>query len=206
MTDKSALLDDLSFAAKLAKDGAQTPLLGGPFQLMWSALLIPTLIFHGLTLMGHSPIGIEKIGLLWFAYGLIGTVLSVILGKSHIQKNGANSFLNQLGRHVGISTGIIIFAFAITTVIAVHRDVLGTDGYNMIIPFAFGLSTLNLAILGAMSQRAYLRWAALIAGAMMVITLLLIRQPALYFAAAFGVFLTMTFPGYIERRAEMQHG
>jgi len=206
MTDNSTLLDDLDFAAKLAKDGAATPLLGGPFLLMWSALLIPTLIFHGLTLMDKTPLPIEKIGLVWFAYGLIGAVLSFILGATFIRKTGSNSFLNQLGRYVGLSTGLIIFAFAVAVVIAVQMGVLDNDGYNHIIPFAFGVSTLNLAVLGAMSRKSYLRAAAFIAGSMMVITLLLIRQPALYFVAALGVFLTMTLPGYLELRGETQHG
>jgi len=206
MTDKSSLLSDLDFAAQLAKDGAQTPLLGGPFQLMWSGLLIPTLIIHGLILSERLPLTIDKAGLLWFGYGVIGTIFSIFLGKRAGRKLGSNSLLNRIGRYLGTSTGILVFAFAITTVFGVAMGKLDITAFNSIIPLAFGLSALNHAVLGGLTGKTYIRWSALIAGAMMVITLLLTRETAIYFAAALGVFLTMTLPGYLELRDESQNG
>ncbi len=206
MTDKSSLLSDLDFAAQLAKDGAQTPLLGGPFQLMWSSLLIPTLILHGLILSERLPLTIDKAGLLWLSYGLIGTFLSVRLGKRTGKKLGSNSLLNRVGANLGISTGVLISAFAITTVIGVGMGKLDSTAYNSIIPVAFGLSALNHAVLGGLTRKTYIRASAVIAGAMMVITLLLTRETAIYFVAALGVFLTMTLPGYLEMRGESKNG
>ena len=64
MTDPQTLIDDLDYAAQLARDGANTPMLGGPFFLLWSGLLIPTLLAHGLVLLGVIPLPVQMLGVL----------------------------------------------------------------------------------------------------------------------------------------------
>jgi len=203
---KEQILADLDYASALAKDGANTPLLGGPISLMWGCLLIPTLCIHGMTLEGMINLATNNIGFIWMIYGIIGAIFSIILGKKMEKKTGASSALNKVSTALGISLSILIFTFAITTLIAVIKNDLPTHMFNYIIVFAFGLLTLNHAVLANLSRLSYLRIAAIAAGAFMVITLLMATQSSVYFIAALGVLITQIIPGLIEIRNEAKNG
>jgi len=203
---KEQVLADLEYASSIAKEGANTPLLGGPIALMWGCLLIPTLILHGLTLFELIPMEKTNVGFFWMAYGIVGTILSIILGKQVECKTGAQSTLNKVGSALGISMGIMIFVYAITTVFTVVQNNLPIYMYNLIIVFAFGLMTIDLAVLARLSRLAYLRNAAIMAGAFMVITLLMFTQHHVYFVAAAGVLIAQIIPSLIEIKNERAHG
>ncbi|MDA8708800.1 hypothetical protein N9M10_05425 [Hellea sp.] len=66
---KEQILADLDYASSIAKDGANTPLLGGPIGLMWGCLVVPTLIAHGAIMEGLINLPQDKIGFIWMAYG-----------------------------------------------------------------------------------------------------------------------------------------
>jgi len=202
---KSELIADLEFASAIAKDGAHTPLLGGPIGLMWGCLLIPTLILHGSTLLGLTPLAIEQIGFVWAAYGVIGTVLSIILGRRISAKAGSASMLNRLSGALGTAMGILIFAYAITTVVLVLKNDMPSYLYNFIIVVGFALGCLHGTVLGALSQRNYLKYCGLISGVFMVICLLMVKQNEVYFVGAVGIVLTQIIPNIMEIRGE-RHG
>lgn len=203
---KEQILANLDYASSIAKDGANTPLLGGPIALMWGCLVVPTLIIHGLILNGTIDIPINNVGFIWMVYGIIGAILSVMLGRRMSRKPGATSALNKVASGLGISLSILIFAFAITTAITVISQGLPLYLFNYIIVFAFALMTMNLAVLAHISRLPYLRNAAIMAGAFMVITLLMVTQNAVYFVAAGGVIATQIFPSLIEIRNERNNG
>lgn len=203
---KEQILADLDYASSLAKDGANTPLLGGSIGVMWGCLLIPTLILHGLTLIDFIPMATQNVGFFWMVYGILGTILSIVLGKRIDQKPGAQSTLNKVGTALGISLGILVFTFAITTVITVIKGGLPFYMYNLILVFAFGLMTLNHAVLAYLSGLNYLRLAAIFAGSFMVISLLMVTQHHVYFVAAAGVFLAQIIPSVIELKNERGNG
>lgn len=196
------ILRDLNFATQLAKDGRNTPLLGGPIGLMWGVLLFPTLIIHGLTLLGKTPIPIESVGLIWMVYGISGAILHAILGRQLRDKTGAGSTLNKIAGALGVSMGIIIFSFAIATVYAVLTLKLPVYTYNIIVVFAFGMGCINLSVLAAMTGKSYLRMAAIAAGIIMGVTMMMVTQTSVYFVAAIGVVLTQIIPNLLEMKAE----
>jgi len=199
-------LKDLEYIRTLAAEGANTPLLGGAIGLMWGILLTPTLLLHGLILIDVLPIEKSNVGFLWMAYGIVGTILSIILGKRIERRHGAQSTLNKTGSALGISLGIMIFVYAITTVFTVIQNGLPLYMYNFIIVFAFGLMTINSAVLTKLSGFPYLRNTAFMAGAFMVITLLMVTQNHVYFIAAIGILMTQVIPSFIEIKNERNHG
>jgi len=203
---KDQILADLDYASAIAKDGANTPLLGGPIALMWACLVIPTLIIHGLAVSGTIDIAQQNIGIIWMAYGVIGAVGSMILGKQMSRKAGATTLINRVASGLGISLSLLIFAFAITTAITVIRNDLPYYIYNYIIVFAFALMTMDYAALAHITRHRYLRYAALLAGAFMTITLLIITSSSVYFVAAAGVFFAQVIPSFIEIRNERANG
>jgi len=203
---KEQILADLDYASALAKDGANTPLLGGPIALMWGCLLIPTLILHGLTLGELIPMAKTKVGFFWAIYGIIGTIFSIILGRKIEKKPGAQSTINKVGTALGISMGILIFVHAITMTFVVIQNDLPIYMFNLILAFAFGLMTIDLAVLAKISGFEYLRNAAIMAGVFMVLTLLMVTQNHVYFVAAAGVLVAQIIPSLIEIKNEHGHG
>ncbi|MEE4244437.1 MAG: hypothetical protein V2I33_03440 [Kangiellaceae bacterium] len=199
---KQQLLDDLDFATKLAREGANTPLLGGPYFLIWSGLLIPTLLIHGAIIDGLLPLSVNSIGFMWMIYVITGGVLSTIYGFQARAKAGVNSWLNRLSRTAGITVSVLIFSFAIAMTVAVAMGKFERQSFNLILPFAFALQTFHLTILGRLSQKNYLISASYFAATSMVVTLLLNDSNMIYYFSAVSVLLTMTLPGYLEIRDE----
>ncbi|GFD90682.1 hypothetical protein KUL152_29080 [Tenacibaculum sp. KUL152] len=199
---KQQLLDDLDFAAKLARDGANTPLLGGTYFIIWSGLLVPTLMLHGATIDGFLPLSSNYTGVMWMVYGIVGTLLSTIYGFKARAKRGTNAWLNRLSRTAGITVSVLIFSFAIAMSVAVAMGKFGKESFNLVLPFAFALQTLHLTILGRLSQKSYLISASYFAAISMVVTLIFNDQNLIYYFSAFSVLLTMALPGFLEIREE----
>lgn len=199
---KKQLLEDLDFATKLARDGANTPLLGGIHFIIWSGLLIPTLLIHGAIVDGFLPISGNSLGFMWLIYGVLGGLLSTIYGARARTKAGNNSWLNRLARTAGITASVLIFSFAIALTVAVIMGSFERQSFNLILPFAFALQTFHLTLLGRLSQKSYLTNASYIAAISMVVTLLFNGLNLIYYFSAISVLLTMTLPGYLEIRDE----
>lgn len=201
----SELIADLDYASAIAKDGANTPLLGGSIGLMWGILVIPTLVFHGLTMLGKTPVALEQIGLLWAAYGVIGTILNILLGRRIDRKSGSRSMINKIGAALGISMGIIIFSYAITTMYVTASQGLPVYTYSTIMVVAFALTCMNLAVLGHITGKTYLKVSAIIAGGFMALCMIMVTQIHVYFVAALGVLCVQVIPGLIEVSQEKRH-
>ena len=199
---KTKVIEDIAYARSIAEQGARTPLLGSSISLMWGLMVIPTLILHGLTLMGKFPLSPQNIGVLWGVYGAIGTFGSIYLGRKIDKQPGAKSQINQVGEVLGIGMGILMATFAITTVFMVVSKGLPGFLYNMIIVFAFSLITLNLAVLARLTGHTYMKIVALCSGAITVITYMLVQSPNIYFFAAFGVIITQIIPSLIGLKKE----
>lgn len=205
MTDNSELLKDLDFAAQLAKQGANTPLLGGKYFILWSGLLIPALVLHGLVVNGFIDLENSKIGLIWMGYGITGGVLSFLFGFLGSNKAGATTTLNKLSSRSGILVSIIIFTFALAMVVSVVVGTFSYSAFNLILPFAFGISAFHLGILGLIAKLNYLKFAAIVAWLGMVTALVFNQHPYLYFFVAIFVVFSQTIPGIIELKNEKQH-
>lgn len=199
---KNEVIDDIAYARSIAEKGAKTPLLGSSISLMWGLMVVPTLILHGLTLIGKFPLSPQNIGLLWAVYGGVGTLGSIYLGRKIDKQPGAKSQINQVGEVLGISMGILMAAFAITTVFMVVTKGLPEFLYNMIIVFAFGLITINLAVLARLTGQTYMKLIAVLSGAITVISYILVQSPNIYFFAAFGVIITQIIPSLIGLKKE----
>ncbi|MEW9798573.1 hypothetical protein [Alteromonas sp. CYL-A6] len=201
-TSNHKLISDLDFAAKLAKDAAHSPLLGGVFFLIWSSLLVPTLLLHGAAKAELFPLTGKGLSLVWLGYGVLGGLLSMLAAKRKREKSGVNSFVNRLSAISGKTLGLLVGVYALAVFTAVVGGILDPEAYNLILPFAFGIEALHLHILGSLSNKKYLSLAALGCGVAMIVTLLLNNHVTMYFLAALAVALCMALPGYIELKEE----
>jgi len=199
---RSEATENIGYLKELAEQGANAPLLGGRIGLMWNVLLIPALIAHGLAITGKIGIQPNRIGLIWMTFGIVGGILSVILGRGLNKKPGCGSLGNRIETIVWPTTAIMIFAFAISIGLAVGLKDSSPKLFNMIVPFAFGIGAINMILLGRITRQAFLTFAGLASGAFMVLTTVLIDNPNLYFLAAGGVVLTGILPGLVQMRKE----
>jgi len=99
---KEQILADLDYASALAKDGANTPLLGGSIGLMWGILLTLILGYQYGILAEKINLPPESLAIAWIAYGIIGGVGSTILGRRIDRMPGASSINNRVETYVWI--------------------------------------------------------------------------------------------------------
>ncbi len=203
---KSEILADIGYLKNVAEEGRNAPLLGGRIGLMWTALLVPCLILHGLTAKGLGPIPIPYIGALWMGFGVTGGLLTFVLSRGLDKKAGANSMANKIESVMWPLTAMLIFAYAIA--LALGAALTGVDPvmFNTIMPFAFALSALNLGLLGALTGRSYFTLCALAAALAMIACALMVLKAEVYFVAAAGVLLTGVLPNILQLRDERRAG
>lgn len=203
---KFETMADIGYLKSIAEEGRNAPLLGGRIGLMWTALLIPTLIIHGVTAMGKGPLAIQHIGALWLAFGIIGGGISILLARGLDKKSGANSIANKVEAFVWPITAILIFAYAIALTIGQVTTNISPLMFNSIMPFAFALSAVNLGVLAALTGKSYFKYSAALSGLAMIACTLLMARPEVYFVAAAGVLLTGVLPSLLQMKDEPRAG
>ena len=103
---KEQILADLDYVSAIAKDGATTPLLGGPIGLMWGVLVSVALMGMWAILTRIINVPYNVIWIIWVAFAVIGGFGSAILGKRIDNKVGANSVANRVESYVWIRSCI----------------------------------------------------------------------------------------------------
>jgi len=201
---KTDVHENIDYLKSLAEQGANTPLLGGRIGLMWTVLLVPTLFIHGLALTGKISISESMIGGVWMLFGIAGGVLTFLLGRSLDKKPGAGSIGNKIESIVWPTQTLLIFGFAISTVLAVNLNNAPTMLIHTIMPFAFALGSISLVLLGRITQKIYMFLAGLASAVFMILTMVFVTQPTVYFLSAFGVLLTGVLPSIIQLRNEVK--
>lgn len=197
---------DIGFLKSVAEEGRNAPLLGGRIGLMWTAMLVPTLVMHGITAMGKGPLAIQYIGALWMGFGMIGGSLSFILARGLDKRPGSNSVANKVEAVIWPVTALLIFGYAIALSAGAVSGKIPPLFFNSIMPFAFALSAVNLAVLGHLTGKSYLKLCAALSGLAMIACAVLITRPEAYFLAAAGVALTGVLPSLLQMRDERRAG
>ncbi len=194
--------ENLGYLKELAEQGSNAPLLGGRVGLMWTGLLVPTLLIHGLAATGKIGFPVQNIGMLWMGFGIVGGILSALLARGLDKKPGSGSLGNRIESISWPVTAVLIFAFAISIAVAVMTQGAGHELFNMIVPFAFGLGAVNMILLGRITRQSFLTMSGIASGLFMILTAIFIQNPNLYFVAAAGVVVTGILPGLIQMRKE----
>ena len=197
---RTELIRDIEDAVAIARAGRHTPLLGGEIGLMWSALATVALTAHGVVVMGWTGIPEPLVGLIWLAYGILGTILMLILGKSVSKKPGVNSALNQASAGTWVSMSLMVGTIAITIAVAFALNLVPRMAFNFIVPAAFALAAVSYGVLARLAGLGYLRFAAIASGISTSITLFMLTDPLMYFVAGGLLFISGVIPSFIELR------
>lgn len=198
--ENETLLKDLENASRIAREGESAPLLGGPIGLMWAILTTVALMTHGAVLAGWIDIPISMAGLIWATQGILGVILTGILGRRISKKPGCHSFANRAAEGAWIAGIIMIATFAISLVVANFMGRTETVDFNFIAPAAFAISAVINGMLARLTGYGYLKFSAVMSGVATAVTLIMVRQPEMYFVAGALLILSGVIPSLIENR------
>ncbi len=200
--DTNQALSNLEYLKTLAESGKRSPLLGGQIGLVWTILLVPTLVIHGLILNQTIPLAPNHIWVLWLIFSVIGTIASSVLSYGLGQKQGKGTTANQIGAVIWLYASLLIFGFAISIFAGYTLAGLSPVAFNFIMPFTFGIIAMNYAVIGRITGETYLSWASRSSGLFVFLTAAFAAMPFVHYLAAFGVFISGVIPSLIEVRKE----
>lgn len=199
MTNQT-LLQDLENASRIAREAEAAPLLGGSIGLMWASLATVALMAHGAVLAGWINIPVAMTGLIWATYGIIGTILSVVLGRGLASKPGCHSLANRAAEGAWQAGGIMIATFALSLVVGIMIGKTELVDFNYIPPAAFAITAVINGMLAKLTGYGYLKFGAVMSGVATAVTLIMVRQPEMYFVAGALLILSGVIPSFIENR------
>lgn len=194
------LIQDLENASRIAREAETAPLLGGPIGLMWASITTVALMTHGSVLAGWVDIPVSMTGLIWATQGIVGTILSIILGRRISTQSGCHSFANRAAEGAWTAGGIMIATFAISLVVAMFMGKIEVVDFNFIPPAAFAISAVINGMLAKLTGYGYLKFGAVMSGVATAVTLLMVRQPEMYFVAGGLLIFSGVIPAFIENR------
>lgn len=194
------LMQDLADATRIAREGEQAPLLGGPVGLMWAILTTIALMTHGAVLAGWIDIPVQMTGLIWATQGIVGTILTLILSRRISTKTGCHSFANRAAEGAWHSGGIMIATFAISLVVASFMGRTEIVDFNFIVPAAFAISAVINGLLAKLTGHGYLKFGAIMSGVATTVTLIMVREPEMYFVAGALLIVSGVIPSLVENR------
>jgi len=194
------LIKDLENASRIAREAESAPLLGGSIGLMWASLATIALMAHGAVLAGWIDIPVAMTGLIWATYGILGTILSALLGRRISSKPGCHSLANRAAEGAWVAGGMMIATFAISLVVAMFMGKIDVVDFNFIPPAAFAISAVINGMLAKLTGYGYLKFGAIMSGVATAVTLIMVRQPEMYFVAGGLLIVSGVIPAFIETR------
>jgi len=207
---KEQMLADLDYASQLAKDGANTPLLGGSIGLMWGILLTLILGYQYLILAQKISSPPETLAIAWIAYGLIGGTGSAILGRRIDRMPGANSVNNRVETFVWI---MFVGAIVTTAIGSILNMLLGQGDqtvWNTVLVFAFAGQGMAYGIVAKLAKEKILHLASFASFAFSAVVFMMIHDPVIYLIGSIGAVITIILPNLIlgaqAKSVTAQHG
>ncbi|UTW56238.1 hypothetical protein [Kordiimonas sp. SCSIO 12610] len=204
--NKEQLLNDLDFAASLAKDGANTPLLGGRIGLMWGILLSITFIAQWAILSGTLPIDPKNLLFLWIGFALVGSGGSLILNRQIADVDGARSTINRVEKYVWM-----MFAMMINTIfVGLILNIAFFDGTPIVFGFmvAAGFAGQGLAygLVAIIADIKWLKLVSLMSFIMAATCFALYNTILVYLIGGIASLITIVVPSLYCMKAEQTNG
>jgi hypothetical protein len=188
--------EDLAYVRRLAESGARAPLIGGRFMAWWGLLVTIAWTAQHLAVNGLIGDGGKIFGIIWFSYGIVGTLGQILLSRSMPAKAGEGSAGNRASRSVWAGG-----AFAIGSMV-VGVALLAQSGnsyqlFDWIVPVAFAVYACALIVTGSLAGERIATVAGYGAVAMVGLYTAFILHPDRYLIAAAGAAATVLLPGVL---------
>ena len=186
---------DIAWLKSLAESGAQAPLIGGRYLILWGGLSVLATFAHGLVVAGYLPVPVESVGFIWLVYGIVGGVVSRLIGGGLADKPGATSAANRVSRAAWTTVGFGIFGYVLAIVLWTSAFGSPVLLFDSILTIAFFGYAFAFSVTAALSGRKWLYGPALLSGLAAMATPVLYGSAALYFAASAVILVSAVLPG-----------
>lgn len=202
---RDKILADLDYASALAKDGATTPLLGGPIGLMWGILLCAVFLVQWAILSKTINIAPSALGFLWLGFAIIGGIGSAVLGKRIDSKPGANSVANRVETYVWI----MFAGFAVTLFIGVVLNMIfqkaSPEIFDFLVITGFAGQGLAYGVVAKLTNLKWVHMAALSSFTASALCFSMLGHVNIYLVASLGSVITIIIPSLISMQKEKTH-
>lgn len=188
---------DIAWLKSLAESGAQAPLVGGRYLLLWGGLSVLATFAHGLVVAGLLPVPVASVGFIWLVYGIVGGVASRFIGNGLADKPGAASAANRVSRAAWTTVAFGIFGYVLAIVLWTSAFGAPVLLFDSILTIAFFGYAFAFSVTAALSGLKWLYGPALLSGLAAMATPVLYGSAALYFAASVTVLVAAVVPGIL---------
>lgn len=199
---REELAQDLAYVRTLAEEGAQTPLTGGSFLILFGGLLGVCYFAHWAALTSlFGPAPEWAFGLIWMIYGIAAAVGFTLILIRVRALPGRASVANRVDRMVWRGVGTALGAVVIG---CIGRQIMDEDYYaaNGIMCAAFALFGVALGTTGIISGQLWLNRFAYLAFATSVVLWMFINEPWAYLLASAASVIVLLLPGVLMVRRE----
>jgi hypothetical protein len=201
MTSNQAI-EDINYAANIAKSAKESPLVGGPFGLMWGVLLSITLGLHWAIINGEIATGPESLGYLWLAFAIVGGIGNAVLGFKVVKKPGVYSTANKVEQSVWIMFAVMMGSLFVGVICSMIFG-SGTLALFDLVPIVgFGGQGLAYGVTARTSHYKWLYVAAAASFTASIICLTVFGQSYFYLVASICALITIVPPAIKTMRAE----
>ncbi len=196
------LESDIEYIKTLADEGRNAPFVGSKIGIWWGVLLCITLFIHWMIITGQIDVPLNRIGALWFMFGLIGILGNIAFAKQLRGVPGASAVNNRVSESLWTANVILLSLFGFSLGTSMGMGYNDWSIANIMIPLSFGIYGSTNWVLSKFSSDDWLIWPAIIGYALVPICIYTLNSPHLYLFAIFGVVATILIPDFILLRKE----
>ena len=188
--------EDLAYVRHLAESGARAPLIGGRFMAWWGLLVTIGWTAQHLAINGVIGDGRMIFGIIWFSFGIVGTLGQFALVRSMPAKAGEGSAGNRASRTVW-GAGALAIVSMVVGLAVLARSGIGYQVFDWTVPVGFAVYACALIVTGSLAGERIVTVAGYGAVAMVGLFAALILHPDRYLLAAAGGAVTVMLPGVL---------
>jgi len=195
--DKASLLSDLDYASRIAKEGENAPLVGGPIGLLWGVLLTAVFFAQWGVLSGTFGLPQQSLLFVWIAFAVIGGGGSTYLGRKLNEKPGANSVANRVEQYVWIMFSAMLATLFIGAVLNMTLNEGSYQLFDLIMIVGFAGQGLAYGVVAKMSKIKILHLASFCGFTASAICFAFYGQVEVYLIAAIATLFTIIMPSVL---------
>ncbi len=196
----SKLLSDLENATRIAKDGEDTPLVGGPIGLWWGVLLTSTFAIHYLILTQILALPMWSFSILWIGFAILGGAGSSLLGRKVSKRAGAYSTANRVEQYVWIMFTAAMASLAVGVFLNLILGSGTHELWTLVLIFGFAGQGIAYGVTAKMTGQNWLHFAAFSGFTLAAITMSFYGDNIVYLIAAIGSVITIIIPSILSIR------
>lgn len=200
------ILDDLTYASKLAREGAETPLLGGRIGLMWGVLLSAIFTVQWAILSGVLAMPASNLGYFWAAFAIIGGIGSAVMGRKIEEKDGARSTANRVEKFVWIMFSAMMGSLFVGVILNILLSGGGVGLFSLMVVFGFAGQGFAYGVVSLVSDIKWLRLVSVASFATAAVSFALYDNVLIYLVGGVASIFTIVVPSLLTMKAEPQDG